>query len=83
MARSGKEPIMSNKSPGQGAEDGKAEHGAPSELTWGGGTGRQPYANQGSDEAGEPGGGDEFSEGDRGELSGRNLEQLEQVKKKP
>ena len=27
--------------------------------------------------------GGEFAEGDRGELSGRNLEQLKEVKKKP
>ena len=74
---------MSSKSPGKGPEEGKAEHGAPSEVTWGGGAGRQPYANQEAGEAAEPGGGDEFSEGDRSELSGRNLEQLEQVKKKP
>ena len=40
----------------------------------------QPYANRGAeDQSTEPGAG-EFSEGDRGELSGRNLEQLEQVK---
>lgn len=40
----------------------------------------QPYANRGTeDESTEPGAG-EFSEGDRGDLSGRNLEQLEQVK---
>lgn len=40
----------------------------------------QPYANRATeDESTEPGAG-EFSEGDRGDLSGRNLEQLEQVK---
>ena len=40
----------------------------------------QPYANRGSeDESTEPGAG-EFSEGNRGDLSGRNLEQLEQAK---
>ncbi len=71
------------KEPGKGAEAGKAAHGAPSEVNWGDGTGRQPYSNQGAEEAEEPGGGDEFSEGDRSELSGRNLEQLEQVKTKP
>jgi hypothetical protein len=67
----------------QSPEDTKAEHGARSEVSWDGGNGRQPYANQGAEEGGEPGGGDEFSEGDRGELSGRNLEQLDEVKKKP
>jgi hypothetical protein len=63
-------------------ETGKAEHGVPSEVTWRGGAGRQPYSNQGPSEAEQPGPG-EVSEGDRGELSGRNLEQLEQVKTKP
>jgi hypothetical protein len=62
---------------------GKAEHGTPSEVTWDNGTGRQPYSNQGLAEGAQPNGGDEFSEGDRGELSGRNLEQLEEAKKKP
>ena len=58
-------------------------HGTPSEVTWNKGKGRQPYANQGSEEAGETGGGDEFAFGDRGELSGRTLEQLDEVRKKP
>lgn len=71
---------MTSKGP---AENAKAEHGAPSEVSWDSGKGHQPYANQGPEEAEQPGGGDEFSEGDRGELSGRNLEQLEQVKKRP
>lgn len=74
---------MTRKNPGEPI-DGKAEHGAPSEVTWEGGAGRQPYANQGSREAQEPNApDDEVSEGDRGELSGRNLQQLEQVKKLP
>lgn len=60
----------------------KAAHGTPSEVSWDGGTGRQPYANQGEEEAGEAGGGDEFPAGDRGELSGRTLEQLDAVRKK-
>ena len=71
-----------NDKPDQVPESGKAEHGVPSEVTWRGGAGRQPYSNQGPSEADEPSPG-EVSEGDRGELSGRNLEQLEQVKKKP
>ena len=61
---------------------GKAEHGAQSEVTWDGGKGRQPYANQGPQEAG-PSGPGAFAEGDRGDMSGRNAEQLEQVRKKP
>ena len=74
---------MSNAPPGSDARTGKAQHGPRSEVSWDGGAGRQPYGNQGAGEAGEPHGGQEFSEGDRGELSGRNLEQLEQVKKMP
>lgn len=73
---------MTDHKPGPPPEQPKAEHGAPSEVTWRGGAGRQPYGNQGPSEAGEPGIG-EVSDGNRGELSGRNLEQLEQVKKKP
>lgn len=43
----------------------------------------QPYSNRGGeDESTEPGAG-EFSEGDRGRLSGRNLEQLEQARTRP
>lgn len=63
-------------------QSGKGQHGPASEVSWNNGEGRQPYANQGPQEAGQTGGG-EFSEGDRGELSGRNLEQLDQVRKKP
>lgn len=74
---------MSNKAPEKGPEAGKAEHGAPSEVTWNSGAGRQPYANQGMTEGGSAKGGHEFAEGDRGELSGRNQEQLEQAKMKP
>jgi hypothetical protein len=44
----------------------------------------QPYANRGpEDESTEPRGYEETSEGDRGELSGRNLEQLEQTRTRP
>lgn len=74
---------MSHTPPAKGPEAGKAEHGAPSEVTWESGAGRQPYANKGDVEGGESKDGGEFAEGNRGELSGRNLEQLEQVKKKP
>ena len=43
----------------------------------------QPYANRGKeDQSTEPGAG-ETSEGDRGETSGRNLDQLEQAKTRP
>jgi hypothetical protein len=60
----------------------KAEHGTTSELTWDQGRGRQPYSNQGPVEADEPGPG-EIPEGNRGEASGRNAEQLDQVRKMP
>ena len=43
----------------------------------------QPYSNRGTeDKSTEPGAG-EVAEGDRGDASGRNLEQLEQAKGKP
>ena len=69
--------------PGEGPHTGKASHGARSEVSWNSGAGRQPYANQGAEEAAEPEVGDHVSEGNRGELSGRNQEQLEQVRKIP
>ncbi|TFZ01218.1 hypothetical protein [Ramlibacter rhizophilus] len=59
----------------------KAEHGYRNEVSWDGGQGHQPYANQGEREP-EPGAA-EYSEGDRGVHSGENLEQLEEVKRKP
>jgi hypothetical protein len=74
---------MSNASRGKSPDEPRAEHGTPSEVSWGDGEGRQPYANQGPVEEGGPGAAGEAENGDRGELSGRNLEQLEQVKKKP
>jgi hypothetical protein len=74
---------MSNTTPGKDPQAVKAEHGARSEVNWEDGKGSEPYANQGAEEAPAPNGGDEFSEGDRGEASGRNLEQLEEAKRKP
>jgi hypothetical protein len=73
---------MSADSPGGNTKTQKGEHGTPTEVSWDDGAGRQPYANQGPQEAGRTPGG-EVSEGDRGELSGRNREQFEQVRKKP
>jgi hypothetical protein len=65
-------------------ESAKAKHGPRSEVNWEGGSGRQPYSNQGADEAEAPNSeNDSAAEGNRGELSGRNLDQLEKVKKKP
>lgn len=74
---------MSDTTPGQPPQAPKAEHGARSEVNWDDGKGSEPYANQGPEEAAPPRGGDEFSEGDRGAASGRNLDDLEAVKKKP
>lgn len=65
------------------AGQAKAEHGARSDVNWDDGRGSEPYANQDGAKEEDPAAGDEFSEGDRGELSGRNLEQLDAVKKKP
>ncbi len=73
---------MNPSTPGQEPIAPKAEHGASSEVTWDDGQGRQPYGNQEGAEAAEPHEVGEFSEGDRGAASGRNLEQLEAVKKK-
>ena len=62
----------------------KAPHGPRSEVNWEGGSGRQPYANQGSTEAEEPNApADHVAEGNRGKSSGRNLEQLDEAKRKP
>ena len=68
--------------PGEAEGDGQASHGRRTEVTWDGGQGHQPYANQGSEEL-EPGAALEFEGGDRGDVSGRNLEQLEEVKEMP
>jgi hypothetical protein len=74
---------MSDSTPGKTPEAAKAEHGARSEVNWDDGKGSEPYANQGPEEALPPHDADEFSEGDRGAASGRNLEQLDAVKRKP
>lgn len=68
---------------GKDPERAKAEHGAPSEMNWDGGQGRQPYENREADRHSGPAAGHEAAEGDRGATSGRNLEQLEQVKRRP
>lgn len=72
---------MSSPRPGQDAEAGKARHGPRSEVNWEGGSGRQPYENQ-EPVPGSPGAG-EVAEGDLGELSGRNQEELRKVKGTP
>jgi len=60
-----------------------AKHGYRNEVTWEGGSGRQPYGNQGRREKPGPATGAEVPEGHRAERSGTNQEQLERVKTKP
>jgi hypothetical protein len=75
---------MSSTQSAKGVPSGVARHGPRSEVTWEGGSGRQPYANQGPQEAAEPSPiDDEVVEGNRRERSGRNLEQLERARRKP
>lgn len=59
----------------------KAGHGYRNEVTWDSGRGRQPYTNREEGAEGPPNGGDEFEAGDRGDASGRNLDQLDEAKK--
>lgn len=68
--------------PKANSEDGRAKHGYRNEVSWDGGKGRQPYANQGKQEEG-PATARETEGGNRGPASGQNLEQLEQLKRKP
>lgn len=70
------------KGPGEAEGDGRAAHGYRNEVSWDGGKGRQPYANQGEEEQ-EPAAARGHEGGDRGEASGRNLEQMEAVMQKP
>ena len=70
------------RAPGEAEGDGKAAHGYRNEVSWDGGRGSQPYANQGAEET-ETGAAPETDGGDRGKASGRNLEQMEQVKGVP
>jgi hypothetical protein len=67
--------------PGEAEGDGRAQHGYRNEVSWDGGKGRQPYTNQ-EEELG-PAAAKEFEGGDAGEVAGRNVEQLEEVKRKP
>ena len=75
--------MAQQQGPVKGEEAGKARPGPRSEVSWEGGSGRQPYGNQGAEEAAAPDGGTHVAEGNRGELSGRNLEQLEEARRKP
>ncbi|HVE55087.1 MAG TPA: hypothetical protein VNB23_17025 [Ramlibacter sp.] len=70
------------RDPGEAEGDGKAGHGYRNEVSWDGGKGAQPYSNQGTEEQG-PATAKEYEGGDRGDASGRNLDQLEQAKGKP
>jgi hypothetical protein len=74
--------MTAGKVPGEADGDGTARHGARTDVNWEGGSGRQPYGNRGTRERG-PATAKEEDGGDRGERSGRNLEQLEQAKQKP
>ena len=79
----GSAPKDQSDAPGETEGAGDAEHGSRTEVNWKTGKGRQPYPNQEPEVAGPPNGGDEFPAGDRGDLSGRNLDQLEEAKRKP
>ena len=70
------------KDPGEAEGDGQALHGYRNEVSWDGGKGRQPYTNQGGEELG-PATAKEYEAGNAGDAAGRNLEQLEEVKRKP
>ena len=70
------------KDPGEAAGDGTAKHGYRNEVSWDGGKGQQPYTNQGSVEQ-DTSAAPEAEAGNRGDASGRNLDQLEAVKQKP
>jgi hypothetical protein len=69
------------KGPAADGETGRAQHGYRNEVTWDGGKGRQPYTNQ--EEEKGPAAAHETEAGNRGSASGRNIEQLEQLKRKP
>lgn len=70
------------KGPGEAEGDGTAEHGYRNEVSWDGGQGRQPYANRGEAEQ-APDAMPEPEAGDAGDAAGRNVEELDAVKRKP
>lgn len=74
--------MMGSKARGKGPEAGHAKHGPRNEVTWEGGSGRQPYANQGAQETTESDN-REVAEGNRGDESGRNIEQLDKARGTP
>jgi hypothetical protein len=69
------------KGPGDADREERAQHGYRNEVSWDGGKGAQPYTNQ--EEEKGPATARETEAGNRGEASGRNLEQLEQLRRKP
>jgi hypothetical protein len=71
----------SKKDPGEAQGDGRAQHGYRNEVSWDNGRGGQPYANQGDEEQG-PASAKEYEAGNAGDVAGRNIEQLEDVKRK-
>ena len=68
--------------PERAAGEVHAGHGYRNEVTWEGGAGRQPYANQGDEEQ-ETDAAAEVEGGDAGAAAGRNVEQLDEVKRMP
>lgn len=74
---------MNDNTSGPDLEGTKAKHGARSEVARADGQGRQPYENQEPASEGGTSAAHEYAQGDRGDASGRNLEQLEEVKRKP
>lgn len=74
--------MSTRKQPKPPPDEGRAPHGPRSEVNWEGGSGRQPYANQGDEETTESDNHD-VAEGNRREESGRNIEQLDKAKGTP
>ena len=62
---------------------GQARHGYRNDVNWEGGSGRQPYGNQGRRETLTPAAGERDAEGNRRERSGVHQDQLERSKQKP
>lgn len=67
------------KAPPEG--DVRAGHGYRNEVSWDGGRGRQPYANQGAEEI-PPDTAGEVEAGDAGPIAGNNIEELRQLKER-
>jgi hypothetical protein len=62
----------------------KARHGYRNDVNWEGGSGRQPYGNQGQHGGTPvPAAGPEVAQGNRGSRSGNTVEQVERAKRKP